>query len=122
MNLLHMKHAIAVSQAGSLNKAAEVLMTAPPNVSRSIKELEFDLGIEIFERTQNGMKLTPDGEKFIGFAKSIIGQMNEIENFYKNGNPEKQKFSISVPRASYISEAFAEFTKTLAEDPAEIFL
>jgi DNA-binding transcriptional LysR family regulator len=67
------------------------------------------------------MKLTPDGEKFIGFAKSIIGQMNEIENFYKNGNPEKQKFSISVPRASYISEAFAEFTKTLAEDPAEIF-
>ena len=121
MNLLHLKHAIAVSKAGSLNKAAELLMTAAPNVSRSIKELETDLGIEIFERTQNGMKLTPDGEKFIGFAQSIIGQINEVENFYKNGNPLKQKFSISVPRASYISEAFAEFTKTLSDDAAEIF-
>lgn len=121
MNLLHMKHAVAVSKAGSLNKAADVLMTAAPNVSRSIKELESDLGIVIFERTQNGMKLTPDGEKFIGFAKSIIGQMNEVENFYKNGNPVKQKFSISVPRASYISEAFAEFTKTLTDEAAEIF-
>ncbi len=121
MNLLHMKHAIAVSKAGSLNKAAETLMIAPPNVSRSIKELESDLGIVIFERTQNGMKLTPDGEKFIGFAKSIIKQINEVENFYKNGNPVKQKFSISVPRASYITEAFAEFTKELTDDAAEIF-
>lgn len=121
MNLSHMKHALAVAKAGSLNKAAESLMIAAPNISRSIKELETDLGITIFERTQNGMKLTPDGEEFIGFAKSILGQINEVENFYKNGNPVKQKFSISVPRASYISEAFAEFTKTLTDDAAEIF-
>lgn len=121
MNLLHMKHALAVAKTGSLNKVAEVLMTAPPNISRSIKELEADLGIVIFDRTPKGMKLTPDGEEFIGFAKSILGQIDEVENFYKNGNPVKQKFSISVPRASYISEAFAEFTKTLTEEAAEIF-
>ena len=105
-----MKHALEVAKAGSLGKAAEVLLIAAPNISRSIKELEADLGITIFDRTQNGMKLTPDGEEFINFAKSILGQIDEVERFYKKGTPKKQKFSISVPRACYISEAFANFS------------
>lgn len=121
MNLLHMKHALEVAKAGSLSKASEVLLIAAPNISRSIKELETDLGITIFERTQNGMKLTPDGEEFISFAKGILGQIEEVEQYYKAGSPKKQKFSISVPRASYISEAFAEFSKSLTKESAEIF-
>ncbi|MCR5055731.1 MAG: LysR family transcriptional regulator [Clostridia bacterium] len=121
MNLLHMKHALEVAKAGSLSKASEKLLIAAPNISRSIKELESDLGITIFDRTQNGMKLTPQGEEFINYAKSILGQIDEVEQFYKTGAPKKQKFSISVPRACYISEAFAEFSKTLSKDPAEVF-
>ena len=116
-----MKHAIEVAKAGSLGKAAEALMIAAPNISRSIKELEADLGITIFERTQSGMKLTPEGEEFIRFAKGILGQIDEVERLYKSGAPKKQKFSISVPRACYISEAFANFTKYLSKDDAEIF-
>ena len=121
MNLLHMKHALEVAKAGSLSKASEVLLIAAPNISRSIKELEADLGISIFDRTQNGMKLTPEGEEFINFAKGILGQIDEVEKFYKAGAPKKQKFSISVPRACYISEAFANFSKALSKDAAEIF-
>lgn len=121
MNLLHMKHALEVAKSGSLAKASEVLLIAAPNISRSIKELEADLGITIFERTQNGMKLTLDGEEFINFAKSILGQIDEAERFYKKGAPKKQKFSISVPRACYISEAFAKFSKTLSKEPIEVF-
>ena len=121
MNLLHMKHALEVAKAGSLSKASVKLLIAAPNISRSIKELESDLGITIFDRTQNGMKLTPQGEEFINYAKSILGQIDEVEQFYKTGAPKKQKFSISVPRACYISEAFAEFSKTLSKDPAEVF-
>ena len=121
MNLLHMKHALEVAKAGSLSKASEVLLIAAPNISRSIKELESDLGISIFDRTQNGMKLTPEGEEFINFAKGILGQIDEVEKFYKAGAPKKQKFSISVPRACYISEAFANFSKALSKDAAEIF-
>ena len=116
-----MKHALEVAKAGSLSKASEKLLIAAPNISRSIKELESDLGITIFDRTQNGMKLTPQGEEFINYAKSILGQIDEVEQFYKTGAPKKQKFSISVPRACYISEAFAEFSKTLSKDPAEVF-
>lgn len=121
MNLLHMKHALEVAKAGSLSKASEVLLIAAPNISRSIKELEADLGITIFDRTQNGMKLTPEGEEFINFAKDILGQIDEVERFYKSGSPKKQKFSISVPRACYISEAFAQFSKSLSKDAAEVF-
>lgn len=121
MNLLHMKHALEVAKSGSLSKASEVLLIAVPNISRSIKELETDLGITIFERTTKGMILTRQGEEFVKFAKDILGQIEQMERFYKTGSPQKQKFSISVPRASYIAEAFAEFSKSLTKDAAEIF-
>ena len=69
MNILHMKYAVEVAKVGSLNKAAESLYVALPNISRSIKELEADLGISIFNRSAKGMELTPEGEEFIGYEK-----------------------------------------------------
>ncbi len=121
MNILHMKYALEVAKAGSLGKASENLLIAVPNISRSIKELETDLDISIFERTRKGMSLTPEGEEFINFAKGILNQIEQVEKFYKEGAPDKQKFSISVPRACYISEAFSQFSKSLGKEPAEIF-
>lgn len=116
-----MKYAVEVAKSGSLNKASEVLLIAQPNLSRSIKELESDLGIVIFDRTSRGMILTPEGEEFINFAKGILSQIDQVEKYYKDNSARKQKFSISVPRACYISEAFAEFSKSLTKEPAEIF-
>ncbi len=121
MNLLHVKYAVEVARVGSLGKASETLLIATPNISRSIKELESELGISIFERTTTGMQLTPEGQEFIGYAKRILGQIEQVENFYKKGTAKKQEFSISVPRACYISEAFAEFSKSLTDSSAEIF-
>lgn len=121
MNILHMKYAATVAKLGSLSKAAEVLYIAQPNISRSIKELEADLGITIFTRTAKGMLLTPEGEEFIHYAEGILKQIDQVERLYKNNSPKKQKFSISVPRASYISEAFAQFSKALSDEPAEVF-
>ncbi len=121
MNILHMKYAVEVAKVGSLNKAAESLYVALPNISRSIKELEADLGIAVFDRTAKGMVLTPEGEEFIGYAKDILKQIEQVENMYKSGQAKKQKFSISVPRACYISDAFAEFSKMLSKDACEIF-
>lgn len=121
MNILHMKYAVEVAKVGSLNKASETLLVATPNISRSIKELEGDLGIVIFDRTAKGVTLTLEGEEFISYAKEILNQIDEVETFYKKGSVKKQKFSISVPRACYISEAFSEFSKSLSNDPAEIF-
>lgn len=121
MNILHMKYAVAVADAGSLRKASEEFLIAQPNLSRSIKELEGDLGITIFDRTARGMTLTPEGEEFITCAKEILKQIDAVEMMYKSKTPIKQRFSISVPRASYISYAFANFSKSIAAAPAEIF-
>ena len=121
MNLLHMKYAVEVAKAGSLKKAEQVLMVAAPNISRAIKELENDLGIILFERTTAGMTLTPEGEEFMNFANEILGQIDRVEKYYKHGTPHKRKFSISVPRACYISEAFSQFSKELGPEPCEIF-
>ena len=121
MNILHMKYALEVAKQGSLNKAAETLLIAQPNISRAIKELESDLGISIFNRSAKGMELTPEGEEFVGYAKNILKQISDVEKHYKNGEPRKQKFSVSVPRACYISDAFAEFSKCIGPGSAEIF-
>lgn len=121
MNILHMKYAVEVAKAGSINKASEVLFIAQPNLSRSIKELEADLGISIFDRSAKGMYLTPEGEEFIGYAKAILNQIDGVEKMYKNGIPIKQRFSVSVPRATYISEAFSQFSKHISHESAEFF-
>ncbi len=121
MNILHMKYAVEVAKAGSLNKAAQALLIAQPNLSRSIKELEADLGIVIFDRSAKGMVLTPEGEEFIGYAQNILRQIDQVESMYRNPAVPKQRFSISVPRASYISEAFARFSCQLSKQSAELF-
>lgn len=121
MNIQHMKYAVEVARVGSVNRAAETLFAAPPNISRAIKELESELNITIFERSPKGVTLTADGEEFIGYAKGLLNQMEQIENFYREGAKPKQRFSIAVPRACYISEAFTQFSKTLDDTPAEIF-
>lgn len=121
VNILHMKYAVEVAKHGSLNKASEILLIAQPNLSRSIKELEADLGIVIFDRTSRGMTLTPEGREFISFAKGILSQIEQVEQYYKDGSVGKQKFSVSVPRAEYVSQAFAEFSAALAKEPAELF-
>ena len=121
MNVLHMKYAVEVANEGSINKASEKLLIAQPNLSRSIKELEADLGISIFARSSKGMSLTAEGEEFIHYAKKILHQINDIELMYKTGKPAKQHFSISVPRASYIACAFAKFSNHLDGESSSIF-
>ena len=121
MNLLHMKYAVEIARTGSISKASEALFVAQPNLSRSVKELEADLGIAIFDRTSKGMFLTPKGETFISYAKKVLSQIDDLEKMCREGISSKQRFSISVPRASYISDAFALFSKHLSPDPAEVF-
>ena len=121
MNVIHMKYAVEVARAGSINKASEVLLVAQPNLSRAIKELEADLGITIFSRTPKGMTLTPEGEEFVAYAGNILRQLDEIETMYKTALPAKQTFSISVPRASYIADAFARFSTCIDKNSAEIY-
>lgn len=121
MNILHIRYAYEVARSGSLKNASEKLFVAVPNISRSIKELESSLGITIFERTAKGMQLTPEGEEFMQYAKQVLKMLGEMETLYKGGDRKKHHFSISGPRASYIAEAFAEFSKAIGKEETELF-
>ena len=118
---MHVRYAVEVARHGSLNKASETLFIAQPNISRAIKDLEADLGIEIFKRSAKGMELTPDGEDFIDYAQDILHRIEKLEQSYRDGSHQKRKFSISVPRACYISSAVAEFSKNIGNDDVEIY-
>lgn len=123
MNMMHLKYAVEVARTRSISKAAENLYMGQPNLSRAIKELEETLGITVFERTPRGIRVTPDGEEFLQYARRIVAQVDEVEALYRAGRrDDKQKFSVCVPRASYISEAFNAFARELKTDrAAEIF-
>ena len=113
MNLLHMKYAMVIAETKSINKAADELLVGAPALSRAVKELEAGLGVTLFERSAKGMFLTPDGEVFVRYAKQVLKQIDDIEEKFKNGSTAKKQFSISVPRASYVADAFASFTKKI---------
>ena len=121
MNILHLKYVISIAENGSINKAAEELHVAQPNLSRVVRDMEADLGIRFFHRSSWGMMLTPDGEVFVKQARKFMEQIDEMESLYKEKKTVKQRFSISVPRASYISDAFAAFSGTLGKEEVEIF-
>ncbi|MDR1643002.1 MAG: LysR family transcriptional regulator [Clostridiales bacterium] len=122
MNLLHLKYAVEIAKTGSMSKAAESMFMNQSNLSRAIKELEDNLGIVIFNRTAQGISLTPQGDEFLSYANGILRQVEEVEALYTGSVKGKQRFSVSVPRASYIAAAFVEFCKHIdKERPVEIF-
>lgn len=121
MDLRQFKYAVEVSQKGSINKAAESLYMSQPNLSRAIKEMEAGLGFPVFVRSARGMIPTPEGEEFLKYAGKILTQVDELEAFCRGDHKQHRRFSITVPRASYISSAFVNFTNTVPKDaPFEI--
>jgi DNA-binding transcriptional LysR family regulator len=118
---MHLKYATQVAEMGSISKAAEKLLMGQPNLSRAIRDLEESIGISIFNRTSKGISVTPEGEEFLVYARKILSQIDEVEAIYEQGMSAKQHFSVSVPRASYISEAFSKFSAEIGLDPAELF-
>ena len=113
MNLLHLKYAVEIAQTNSMTKAAERLYTSQPNLSRAIRELEESLGVTLFKRTPKGIYPTTEGEEFLGYARKVLTQVDEIESMYQKGDKPARQFSVSVPRASYICCAFTEFARKL---------
>ena len=88
MTLMQMKYAIAVADTKSMNEAARSLFITQPSLSASIKELENEIGVELFKRTNRGITVTPEGEEFLGYARQVVEQYRLIES--KNIEKEVQ--------------------------------
>ena len=113
MNLTHLKYAVEVSKTGSISKAADNLYMSQPNLSKAIKDLEANLGFLIFRRNSKGITNTTKGSEFIEYAKSILAQLQIMENLYNPDVTGKQSFSIHVPCANYISYTVSIFANKL---------
>lgn len=116
VNTLSFKYVIEIEKTASITKAAENLYMGQPTLSKAIKELEATLGIMIFKRTPRGVVPTKDGAVFLEYAKSILAQIDEMEDYYKKEQANKVYFNVSVPKTSYVSNAFAEFIKDVDEN------
>lgn len=106
MTLSQLKYVVEVVSAGTISKAAERLYLAQPSLTAAIKELEAELGITIFKRTNKGVVLTADGEEFLSYARQVIIQTNLIEERYSGEQPGRRKFCVSTQHYSFAVEAF----------------
>ncbi|MBQ7124734.1 MAG: LysR family transcriptional regulator [Clostridia bacterium] len=113
MNTQHFKYALEVEKTGSITQAAENLFMGQPNLSKSIKELEDNLGIVIFKRTSRGVVPTVKGRTFLKYAKKILNQIDEMQTVCQNDVPDLQSFNVCVPRGSYVSYAAMNFIASL---------
>lgn len=87
MTLLQLKYIVTVAAAGTISEAAKQLYIAQPSLTSAIKELENELGITIFKRTNKGILLSAEGEEFLGYARQVIEQTNLIEERYFREDP-----------------------------------
>ena len=111
MTLQQLHYVITVSEAGSMNKASELLYIAQPSLTSAIKELEKELGIIIFNRSGRGVKLTNDGAEFLMYARQLYGQYEVLTEKYGTGGTLKKKFGVSTQHYSFAVKAFVETVK-----------
>ena len=123
MNTVLLQYAVEVEKTGSITQAAANLYMDQPNLSKAIKTLEEGLGAPIFKRTSKGVVPTARGRIFLEHARNVLIQIDEMEHLYKTGDGSGVEFSLSMPRASYISTAFSGFIKEMgAESMMNVWL
>lgn len=112
MTLQQLHYILTVSETGSLNKAAELLYMAQPSLTSSIKELEKEIGITIFNRSGKGVTLTNDGTEFLLYARQVYSQYESLLEKYGKAGNLKKKFGVSTQHYSFAVKAFVEMVKT----------
>ena len=111
MTLQQLKYVIMVASKGTISDAAKELFISQPSLTAAIKELEAQFGVTLFNRTNKGVSLTPEGEEFLGYAQQVIEQTNLIEEKYTGKSVGKHLFCVSAQHYSFVVEAFVDLLK-----------
>lgn len=122
MTLQQLKYIIKIVECGSITEAAKQLFITQPSLSASVKEIEKELGIEIFYRTPKGISLSVDGMEFLSYARQIIEQTELLEQRYMGKKPSKKLCSISTQHYAFAVNAFVELILGLDVDEYEFTL
>lgn len=113
MNITQIKYVLTIAESSSMREAATKLFVSQPALSASVRELEDELGILIFDRTNKGISLTDAGREFIDYAKKAVGQYEILEDRYLSGDSDKERFSVSTQHYNFAVKAFTEVIKKI---------
>ncbi|GIP15233.1 LysR family transcriptional regulator [Paenibacillus montaniterrae] len=122
MTLQQLKYVLEVNKHGSMNEAARHLFISQPSLSNAIKELEKELSITIFERTNKGITLTQEGVEFLSYARQVVEQAELLEMKYLNAAPSPQHFSVSTQHYAFAVNAFVQLVKEHGQQKYELAL
>lgn len=119
MTLAQLRYIIMVADTGSMNEAAKALFISQPSLSQSVKELESEIGLELFRRSNRGVTVTQEGQEFLGYARQVVEQYELIESHYIEKKNIKKKFGVSMQHYSFAVKAFVEMVKQFGMDEYE---
>lgn len=119
MTLTQLNYAIVIARESSINKAAKKLFLSQPSLSAAIRDLEAELGIKLFLRTNRGISITPEGEEFIGYARQVIEQYSLIQSRYIEKKNIRKKFSVSTQHYTFAVHAFVALVQQFDSDEYE---
>lgn len=119
MTLTQLKYVIAIADTHSMNMAARALFIAQPSLSQALRELEEEIGLTLFNRSNRGVKITPEGEEFLGYARQVVEQYRLVEDRYIEKKNSKKRFSVSMQHYTFAVKAFVEMVKQFGMDEYE---
>ena len=119
MTLTQLRYVITVAEESSMNEAAKKLFISQPSLSSAIKEIEEEIGFNVFNRSNKGVIVTPQGEEFIGYARQVVEQYMLLETKYIEKERTKKKFGVSTQHYTFAVNAFIEMVKQFGMDEYE---
>ncbi len=122
MTLQQLRYLIAVAEFGSINAAAQNLYASQSNLSTAIKELERELGISIFTRSNRGVTLTNDGTELLAYARQVIEQADMLENHYSNKDTAHLRLAVSTQHYAFSVQAFVNVVESCNEQEYEFIM
>ena len=108
MTFQQLTYVVEISKCGSINKAAHKLFLSQSGISTAVRELEEELGIQFFVRSNRGVEFTPEGKEFLSYAVSLLNQKQRIESLYGEARHDAAptRFSVSTQRYPFTEDAF----------------
>jgi len=116
MNINQLKYVLEVDGSSSMREASTKLYVSQPALSASIHDLEEEIGILIFERTNKGISLTDEGRDFLSYAKKAVGQYEILEERYLSRDSDKEHFSVSTQHYNFAIKAFTDVIRKMEPD------
>ena len=122
MTLQQLKYVITVAETGTITEAAEKLYISQPSLTNAIHELEKEMHIQIFNRTNKGISISKEGEDFLGYARQVLEQVTILEDKYKGSDGGKKQFCVSTQHYSFAVNAFVDLIKEYGQDEYDFSL